>query len=210
MNNIAAPLGNPNLQPEKIDTLELAFDYSARKNLHLALNFFAYKWHDAVRFSPKHAEEPNIFTLNAGNQKGYGFEMETRWLVTKNLSLLANYGYQHAVDENDHDPGYAPHKTGYLRTDWLVYPNWYLNTQVNWIADRKRTFDDPRTAIDDYTTVDFTLRRKDIRQGHWNFAVGVRNLFDSDVREPSEKPIDIPNDLPLAGRNYFIELRYRF
>ncbi|EDN71865.1 conserved hypothetical protein [Beggiatoa sp. SS] len=107
------------------------------------------------------------------------------------------------------------HQTGYLRPDWLVYPNWYLNTQLNWIADRKRAFGDPRTALDDYTTVNLTLRRKEIREGHWNFAMGVRNLFDIDSREPSVGPgqdgiITIPHDLPLAGRNYFMELRYRF
>jgi outer membrane receptor protein involved in Fe transport len=215
LNNITVLRGNPNLEPETIDTLELAFDYSARKNLHLAMNLFAYEWRDAVRFLPEE-ENPSIFTVqNAGKQKGSGFEVEMRWLVNKNFSLLANYGYQHAVDENDKNPGFAPHQTGYIRTDWLVYPNWYLNTQLNWIADRKRAVGDPRSALDDYTTVDLTLRRKDIRKEHWNFAMGVRNLFDVDAREPSDGPskegiIDIPNDLPLAGRNYFMELRYRF
>ena len=37
LNNITVLRGNPNLEPETIDTLELAFDYSARKNLHLAM-----------------------------------------------------------------------------------------------------------------------------------------------------------------------------
>jgi len=211
--NVTA-LGNSNLQPETIDTLELALDYSARKNLHLALNLFAYEWRDAIRFVPSDTEGTFVIR-NAGKQKGRGFEMEARWLATKNFSVLANYSYQHAVDENDHDPGLAPHQTGYLRTDWLVYPNWYLNTQINWVADRKRIFGDPRVPIDDYTTVDLTLRRKDIRQGNWNFAIGIRNLFDADAREPLYGPdtdgiVAVPNDLPLAGRNYFMELRYRF
>jgi len=215
LNNAALPLPNPNLQAESIDTLELAIDYSVIKNLHLALNLFAYEWRDAVRFLPE-PTDPNILSVqNAGKQTGQGFEVETRWLVNKNFSVLANYAYQHAVDENDQNSGFAPHQTGYLRTDWLVYPNWYLNTQLNWIADRKRAFGDPRTALDDYTTVNLTLRRKEIREGHWNFAMGVRNLFDIDSREPSVGPgqdgiITIPHDLPLAGRNYFMELRYRF
>ncbi len=215
VNYIAEALGNPNLQPETIDMVELAFDYGAIKNVHLGLNLFAYEWREVVR-GVQDATNPNIFMAqNVGRQSGRGFETEVRWLISKNVSLLANYSYQHAVDENGHDPGFTPHQMAYLRTDWLVYPNWYLNSQVNWIADRKRSFSDPRADIGDYSTVNLTLRRKNIRENHWNFAVSIRNLFDVDVREPSEGPgndniISIPNDLPLAGRSYLLELRYRF
>jgi iron complex outermembrane receptor protein len=46
----AVALGNPDLEPEILDSWELAFDYRATNNLHLALNLFSYKWRDAIHF----------------------------------------------------------------------------------------------------------------------------------------------------------------
>ncbi|MEN8215964.1 MAG: TonB-dependent receptor [Pseudomonadota bacterium] len=207
-------LGNPDLEPEIIDSWELAFDYRATDNLHMALNLFSYKWYDAIHFVANPGGQTRT-AQNAGSQTGHGLEFETRWKMTKKASLLANYAYQESRDEEDHDAGNAPQHQAYLRTDWLVYPNWYLDTQINWVGKRHRIFADPRASLDGYTTVDLTLRRKDIRKGHWNFALGVRNLFDDDAREPSRGPtsrgiVSIPNDLPLAGRHFFLEMRYQF
>jgi iron complex outermembrane receptor protein len=97
----------------------------------------------------------------------------------------------------------------------LLLPNWYLDLQAKWIADRQRAFGDPRPPIADYTTVDLTLRYKDNRNGWTNLAFGIRNLFNEEAREPSLGPdskgmIAIPNDLPLAKRSLFLEWRYRF
>jgi iron complex outermembrane receptor protein len=136
--------------------------------------------------------------------------------MTSKSSLLANYSYAKAINKTiSHDAGDYPRHTAYLRTDWLLVPNWYLDVQAKWIADRHRTLGDPRSPIADYTTVDFTLRYKDIQRGRTNIAFSIRNLFDADAREPSLGPdskgmISIPNDLPLAGRSYFLELRYQF
>ena len=214
INNPVA-LGNPDLSPETIDTWELAFDYRVARNLHLALNFFEYKANNKIFLLADHDIKTNTYQ-NTGIHTGRGFELEARWKLSKKSSLLANYAFTKATDENNnHDAGNYPRHSAYLRTDWLFYSNWFLNAQVNWIADRKRAFADPRTAIDNYTTINLTIRTKDIRQGHWNFAVSVRNLFNVDVREPSQGidskgMIGIQNDLPLAGRNYFMELRYLF
>lgn len=213
VNNPVA-LGNPNLKPEEIQTIELVLDYRITPTLNLTSNLFFYDWDDRIIYL-QDAQTDTMTATNAGKQKGRGIELEGRWKVTKNFSMLLNYAFQHATDEQDHDAPNAPEQEAYLRTDWLMFSNWYLDSQINWIADRKRTFDDPRPPIDDYTTIDITLRYKDIRQGHWNFALGIRNLLDADAREPSQGPdsfglISIPNDLPLAGRNYFLELRYQF
>lgn len=207
--------GNLDLEPETIDTWELAFNYQATEKLHFAMNFFTYKLRDGILYLPG-IEEGTYQAQNAGIQKGHGLEFETRWKLGNRSSLLLNYAYQKATDENNHqDAGNYPQHSAYLRTDRLVIPNWYLDAQINWIGERKRAYGDPRSPLDNYTTVDLTLRRKDIQDNHWNFAISIRNLFDTDVREPSPGPesggsISIPNDLPLAGRHYFLELRYRF
>lgn len=208
-------LGNPALKPETIKTWELAFNYRATNNLHFTTNLFTYKWTDGIRYLPGSSQ--GIFVAkNAGIQKAHGLELEARWKMTKKSSLLANYAFVKATDENNnHDAGNYPQHSAYLRTDWLVYPNWYLNAQINWVGERKRVFGDPRPSLEGYTTVDLTLRRKDIREGEWNLAMSVRNLFDTNARGPSVGPdpngvIFFPNDLPLAGRHYWLELRYRF
>jgi outer membrane receptor protein involved in Fe transport len=162
------------------------------------------------------ADGENRTFENVGRWKGQGLELETRWKMSAWSSLLANYSYVEATDKgNGSDIGNYPHHSAYLRTDWLLIPNWYLDLQAKWIADRQRPFGDPRPATADYTTVDLTLRYKDIRDGRTNVAVGIRNLFNVEAREPSLGPdskgmISIPDDLPLAKRSLFLELRYRF
>lgn len=48
--NNPVTMGNSNLDPETIKTWELAFDYRATDNFHLATNFFTYKWSDGIRY----------------------------------------------------------------------------------------------------------------------------------------------------------------
>jgi outer membrane receptor protein involved in Fe transport len=212
LGNINNPvvLGNPNLDPETIQTLELAFDYRPVDRLRLGLNLFGYQWDDIIRF----VFDPETTTRtaqNTGEQIGYGLELEADWQPTRSFRLLGNYSYQRSIDEaTDEDAGNAPHHQVYLRADWEFLLDWHFNPQLNWIIDRDRVAGDNRPDIDDYSLVDLTVRRKNIKD-HWEIAFAVRNLFDSDAREPSPAmPVLIPDDLPLAGRSFFGEIRFRF
>ncbi|PHS72655.1 MAG: TonB-dependent receptor [Cycloclasticus sp.] len=208
INNPVA-LGNPDLDPETIDTYEIAFDYTATDDLKIGFNVFYYKMADIIRFNPTTAE-------NTGKQTGHGVELEANWKATKKLSFYGNYAYQSSEDKDSHsDVANAPTQQLYLRTNYELTPIWSVNSQINHVRDRKRTSIDLRPEIDDYTVVNLTLRAREFAPG-FEFAVSARNLFDEDTREPSEgpaspiSPVSIPNDLPLAGRGLFVELRKSF
>ena len=206
INNPVA-LGNPNLKPEEIESLELAFAWQATSTLQTNLNLFRYRMKDILRF----VQNPdNSFTAqNAGRQNGQGMEIELAWEAGQNLRLSGNYAQQHSVDAaTDQDAGNAPRHHAYARADWRFMPGWTANAQLNHVASREREPGDIRPAIADYRTVDLTLRNQS-RSGDWDFAVTVRNLFDADAREPSPAPGLIPNDLPLAPREWRFELRHQ-
>lgn len=206
INNPVA-LGNPNLKPESIESVELAFAWQPAGTVQTNLNLFRYQMKDILRF----VQNPdNSFTAqNAGRQHGQGIEVELAWEARTNLRLSGNYAQQRSIDETtNQDAGNAPRHHIYARADWRFMPGWTLNTQLNYIAGRKREPTDTRPAIADYRTVDLTLRNQK-RNGGWDFAFTVRNLFDADAREPSPAPGLIPNDLPLAPREYRFELSHQ-
>lgn len=199
--NINNPIavGNENLDPETIDTYELAFDYAHSPELRLGLNLFYYEMEDIIVFSP--------VAENAGGHSARGLEFEFKWDWTQALTLMGNYAYQKAQEKgSSHDSYNAPQHQLYLRADYALVPNWSVSTQVNRVMDRRRAFDDPRSKVDDYTGVDLTLRGKNLLPGV-EVAFSVRNLIDDDIYEPSASPGVIPNDLPMAGRSVFAEIR---
>ncbi len=206
--------GNTDLQPETIDTYELAFEWQPNYDLTTSLNLFYYQAEDLVEYvgSPP----PAAPAENYAKQQGHGVEIELNWHPHKSLRVRSNFAFQRSKNKTTnslvHD---APEMQFYLNPHWIFMEDWSLDSQFYWIADRHRQQDDPRADIADYELVNLTLRRTNI-VNHWDVAVAVRNLFDEDAREPS--PYDaaapegayMPNDYPLESRAIWAELSCHF
>jgi iron complex outermembrane receptor protein len=204
--NNPAVLGNEDLKPETIQTVELVFDYLPRRNLRTILNLFYYRIKDLIRFDE--ATPEGIRARNVGRQKGQGFEFETVWTPTPTFLVRGNIACQWSKDQDtDQTVPNAPRYQAYLNSHWEFAPDWSIDAQLFWIADRERAMGDNREAIDDYTWVNLTLRRKHLWK-QWDAALAVRNVFDEDAREPSVPAIS--NDYPLESRSLWAELRYHF
>ncbi|MDM8550217.1 TonB-dependent receptor [Desulfobacterales bacterium HSG2] len=205
--NNPSGLGNPDLDPETVRTLELVFDYRPVPRLHTTLNLFGYKIKDLIDL----VKDPDTGIgrwQNVRDQDGYGFEAEAKLAVTDTLSLAGNFSYQHSEDaDTDEAVPNAPGMQAYLNAHWMFLPDWSFDTSLHWVAKRERAESDTREDVDDYATVNMVLRRKNIFR-HWDLAIIARNLFDEDIREPA--PPAIENDYPMEGRSFFGEVRWHF
>ena len=205
--NNPSTLGNPNLRPETIDTYELAFDYQPTSRLRTVLSLFTYSIKDLIEL----VQDPGQTTWTAQNsrdQDGRGVELEADWEVLPTFRLKSNIAYQRSTDaRTDQVVADAPELQFYTNALWDFRPDWSLSGQYFWIGDRHRASGDTRPDIADYDLVNLTLRCKNI-VGQWNAALAVHNIFNKDVREPSQAII--PNDYPMEGRSFWIELRYHF
>jgi outer membrane receptor protein involved in Fe transport len=191
-------LPNPDLQPERSETIELSFGYAASRDLNLGVNLFHYLQEDFIRSVDGQFQ-------NSGEHTIKGIEFELLWQVTRDLRLAGNYTIRDPQDNDLRFP-YEPEEDAYVRADWRFRPHWNLNLQANWIGERDRSGVDARAPAGDYLVADATVRYSGL--SHWEFAASVRNLFDEDAREYMRS--SVPDDLPLAGRSFYLEARYEF
>ena len=201
-------LGNPNLDPETINTIELAFNYVPLSNLRTGLNVYWYQISDLIQ-PVADLGETTVTSQNASDQQGYGLELEWDWQIIDQLGVSGNYAWQHSQNKqtNKRVAGVPKHQI-YFATKWNFLPHWLLQNQVNWVSSRNRDIGDNRAKLNDYAMVDLTLQRKNLFK-HINITASARNIFDNtNARELSSTTL--PDDLPLNGRSYYLEMSVNF
>jgi len=203
-------LGNPNLRPETNGTLEAALAWQARSDTQLNLTIYRYRMGDMIRTVPNAIAGTGATYRNTGDQDGHGLELEAVFQAARTLRMLANYSWQRSTDKaSGRDAGYAPRHHLYARAEWQPANGIVLAPQLNLVAGRARAPGDARRPIADYATVDLALRRE---RGHgaWEWSASLRNLFNADVREPSQAPgLQLPFDLPMAPRSLVLQVSRR-
>lgn len=204
--NNPVSIGNPDLRPERIDTQELSFNYRVNSNLQTTLTLFKYHASDMIEFIPDEGDAPTSTAQNARDQDGDGLELEINWKPTPHLRLSSNYSWQDAKDSQTKMAiADAPGQQFMINTFWEFKPNWFLNSQLNWVGERRRFARDFRSEISDYTLLNLTLKRNNIFP-NVDVTLALRNLTNEDAREPSSA--SIPDDYPLESRSGWLEINY--
>jgi outer membrane receptor protein involved in Fe transport len=202
-------VGNPDLDPQKLDNLEFELIHWGR-DYRLGINLYGYKLTDQITvINPPGG---TLMFSNNGDETGYGFEFDSAYTVSDALSLKANYTYHDTTEPPTNAIGAAPKHLLYAEANWEFLPQTFFDLNVRGVFDRDRSTRDPRLPVDDYVTVNFSIRKEDLHGV--GLAFTLRNLFDEDARDPSSdnglSSIVPLADTPLPGREFWGELRVRF
>nr|WP_315473235.1 TonB-dependent receptor [uncultured Undibacterium sp.] len=209
--NNPVQLGNPKLAPETILSREIVAEWQLSPRLLTRFNLFLYQMRDVIRLQANANPASGSSNANRGDQRGRGVEAEFVWNVDRNARVEGSFSQQRSVDElNNYDAGYAPHQMFKLSAHVTLPYDFELNLQGLNISNRSRAYGDRRPPIANYHQIDVALGwRQNIKRG-WSGVFGIRNLLDTDAREPSPSPGSIRYDFPLLSRQIIVQARYTY
>ncbi|KHE93254.1 MAG: TonB-dependent receptor [Candidatus Scalindua brodae] len=203
--NNPASVGNPNLDPEKINTFEVGLGYNFTEHVRGNVNYFFNRIRDRIQ---KDSQTPSQ-NQNLGGARIKGIEAELKADWGNDNYAYANYTFQNAEETSNRERlAFVPvHKANFgVNVGFWKYANANLNTFVS--GSRTREDGDTRRKLPSYALSNFTLIGKNFID-NLEIKGSVYNLFDKSYDDPA--PMDtVSTDYPQQGRSFRIELQFKY
>jgi outer membrane cobalamin receptor len=205
--NNPAVVGNPDLEPETIETFEASVEIPFLRYFNLNTSYFHNVIKDIIRLD---FSQPSPYPfVNATDESTVdGIETELKCDFGRNRYGYLNASYQDSEDDQGRDLPYVAEWMGNMGYNHEFFGKLNTNVNVYWIGERTRAAGDTRDKAPSATLVDLTLILKNFYK-RLEVKGSVFNAFDEDFVAPSTIT-SITNDLPLYGRMFLVEVLYRF
>lgn len=195
-------LGNPNLNPEKISSLETSLNLSLSNNFEFDLIGYINKLKNGLI-------RENIFGgwrwINADEFNTIGSEIALTF-VTSSLRASINYTFTESEDKNDlFIPEISKH-VGNACVAYLITDKINLNIRANYLGERKNPKVIPATNSN-------TIEPALVFHGSLNFlnyygvtaSINIKNIFDTEYYHPSNRS---PSRYRQSQRTVMLSLSY--
>jgi len=200
--------GNPDIDPETIDTYEIGYIYKLPRTVARATLF--------------HSRLDDLIVLeggqyaNSGGALLTGAELELEHQFFFPLKFDCNVSFVNTEDQDTHEELVGA--ANWLANVGLTYQfhrNITFALQYRHVGDRNREPEDSRNDLDGYHMVNITGSLFNLGVRGLNLRLGVNNLFDDDVRYPAllnqtKTAPTYPDDYPGQERQWWMKLSYEF
>jgi len=196
-------IGNPGLQPERMQTFELVFERRFSKRLELLANAYQYQLADLITAA----------TLTGGIQQFHnvaiprttGFELEANTRLAAWLTTEASLSVQRPVRSSNGNPeANSPARVGKLRLEVPLFRDrWSLSGGLHYLSDRQTL---AGRSVPAAYLVDLVLAS---RRLPWGLEVqcGAHNLLNARYWDPIGPQLSM-DSLLQDGRNVFVRLSW--
>ena len=209
-NGTFAALGNPSLEPVRLEMTELSLSH--RGDAYTStVGAFQYHQRDLVQTVPAANSPTGLMYVNRDTDSGWGAEGSIAVKATSNVAIEGHYTYQKhtGASADNTNAQQAPRHQVSLSLKLTPWTNWRANLFALGIFDRRRASNDPRPNLADYGLVHASLERSNL-PGQIDASLSVHNLFDRQINDPSDSPSALAADIPVPGRSWLVQVRKRF
>ncbi len=204
--NNAQRVGDPNLDPEKINTFEFGLGYNFTRHIRGNINYFYNRIRDRIILDT--AQSPDKF-VNSGGARALGVEAELKADFGNDNYVFANYTFQKAEETRERKRlADVPVHSGNIGINAGFWKYANANLHTLFIGPRPREFDDTRHDLSSYALVNLTLIGKNFID-HLEIKGSIFNLFDKSYKDSAPRNT-VPTDYPQPGRSFIVELQYQF
>ncbi len=203
--NNGAIEGNPDLDPEIIQTYEAGLFYKLNPAFKGSITCFHSKIEDLIKNTATTYENIGDITVS-------GVELEFDARLNDKSTFYLNYTFQDAEDDETHRdlPDVARHK-GNIGGNLELNRCLTLNANFQVCGKKKRAQGDPRSDISSHERLDTSLFLHNFFK-NFELSVSIFNLLDEDYKDPSPDMnlTGMESDFPREGISGWITARYRF
>ncbi|MDX1451603.1 MAG: TonB-dependent receptor [Oleiphilaceae bacterium] len=196
--NNPAIQGNPDLDAEEIESVELGISAALTSRSKARATVFRNKVKDVIR--------PGNPYQNYGRFKVWGVETEWQHRLQQGSIFNLNYTYQYPEDErqNTRSSGVPMHKAN-AGVTWRISQHYNAYAGLHHRGRIKRAAGDGRSELKDQTSLDLAFNALELLPG-LDLQATLYNVSDENLRSPSA---GIPDDIPEGGRHFMLEARYQ-
>lgn len=202
---------NPDIQPETIDTYEIAYLYKTEKTIS-EFTLFKSHWHDVITIGP--TDTSNFFGrfINTGENEAQGAEASFTY-QSNPWEILVNGSYVQSENVTTSD-------------EYVAFPTWMVNVNLSYYLSKydlditldnrifldvkegqiANTLPDPQ-MLKNYWRTDLGIIKHINKQ--FDLSIHIRNLFDRDNFLPSIQPDPSIGGLPDESISFLLNIDYK-
>ncbi|BDX04735.1 TonB-dependent receptor plug domain-containing protein [Planctobacterium marinum] len=164
-------VGNPVIEPETVDSLDVAYTYTKDNELFIA-NFY---WTHADDFIQRMSNEFEVRFENTDHFNRYGLELDYQF-ATETTQWYSNLSYQHEgsqFSEKDIGRQFVPRWLARLGMVWDFKPQHSVGLSLRYASER--------TAVDETLLLNMQYQYE---RDYWQAYVTLENLLSDDYAAP--------------------------
>jgi iron complex outermembrane receptor protein len=193
---------NPDLEPERINTLELVLEQYIGDHLLGIVSVYDYQIEDLISFTED--EEGILFFDNLESVRAQGIELTLKGFLHNGIKAEAGSSFQVAEDGNGNILTNSPDYSAQFKISApLLTDRLYTGFVGRYLSERRTPFN---TYTDVYFVADWTVMVKGSIPG-LEVAASVYNLFNESYGDPGSEE-HLQDVIMQDGRSYRLKVSY--